>query len=81
MTATEYFKKAKADGYVWADKAIEYRKCCLYNKEDIELYYIHSLSTALSISFNWSQTKEGHEYWDKIYAEVREAENKNVVTG
>jgi len=70
MTATQYFQKAKEDGYSWADKAIEYRKIAISGREDSDQSNISNLSQAIIGGFNWSKTKEGHDYWEEIYNQV-----------
>lgn len=59
----KWLEYAKLKGYKWADKAIEYNdinhRPGYPNSKDIK--------SALNYSFNWSETIEGHDYWDKIY--------------
>jgi hypothetical protein len=65
MTISDYFKKAKADGYEWADKAMEYREDYLVGCPDI--VYVDSLLDALDQGFGWNETLEKSTYWHRIY--------------
>lgn len=55
-----WFKKAKAEGYDWADKALKNTKGSSYNNQI-------SLSRSLSCAFVWEESPEGHDFWEKIY--------------
>jgi hypothetical protein len=74
MSITEHFEQAKKDGHEWADKAIQYRKCHLYNQDDEPNMGVEKLSTAIGTGFVWGKTKEGREFWKKIYEEVESRE-------
>ena len=65
MTVTEYFQKAKEDGYDWADAAIRNRQYYLVCSPEID--HVDSLSEALNIGFSWNHSPEGTEYWCSIY--------------
>jgi len=61
----EWLEQAKADGYEWADEAIE-------NAMHHGLGHVDeiSLSEALAGAFEWESSKQGHEYWEKIYVNL-----------
>jgi len=63
-TILEWLEQAKADGYEWADEAIENAITELSGLEEI------SLSEALAGAFEWESSKQGHEYWEKIYVNL-----------
>jgi|LakMenEpi03Aug12_release.lakeMendotaPanAssembly.Ray.scaffolds.fasta_scaffold195806_6 hypothetical protein len=69
MTITEWFEKAKEEGYEWADKAIEYRKQELCNQKDTN-DEPQKLSEAVFSGFIWGRTKEGQQYWVDIAAKL-----------
>jgi len=69
MTITEHFEKAKADGYEWADKAIENRRTVLGRKRK-DKAHVPDLQIALMAGFDW-KTTQGVDYWGKIYKSVR----------
>lgn len=61
----EWFIQAKADGYEWADAAIE-------NAINHGIGHIEetSISEALAGAFDWEYTQQGHEYWSNIYENI-----------
>jgi len=63
-TILEWLQQAKADGYEWADAAIENAITELSDLEEI------SLSEALAGAFEWGSSEQGHEYWKKIYVNL-----------
>jgi glycine betaine/choline ABC-type transport system substrate-binding protein len=63
-TILEWLQQAKADGYEWADAAIENAITELSDLEEI------SLSEALAGAFEWESSEQGHEYWEKIYVNL-----------
>lgn len=58
-TVIEWLEQAKADGYPWAQSAI--------NQVDKDKYMqCNSLSHAVGNFAYWEETKEGRQYWDAI---------------
>jgi hypothetical protein len=44
--------------------------CCYYSIDDVT-DNVNSISDALN-EFEWSETPEGHEYWEEIYPSFRD---------
>ena len=63
-TILEWLQQAKADGYEWADAAIEN---CKNGKKDAQ-----TLRAAIMYAFTWDETPQGAEYWHKIYKSLKE---------
>lgn len=59
----EWLEQAKADGYEWADAAIEN---CTYANNDAQ-----TLRAAIMYAFKWGETPQGVEFWHDIYKSLK----------
>lgn len=50
------------------DQALKYCNSECLDDEDF------SLATALSGAFTWSDTEQGHDYWNDIYERIKDGE-------
>jgi|688.fasta_scaffold195806_2 hypothetical protein len=67
MTIKEFFEQAKSDGHEWADAAIVNMTEC--PKQFTWTNKVESISGAIFNGFSWRRSKEGFEYWDRIWDE------------
>lgn len=67
-TAREWFLQAKAEGYKWADEALrEYEAKPLYDKDE----NFCTMDSAIFDAFDWRTTSAGHDFWKKVYLDLR----------
>lgn len=64
-TVLEWFEEAKANGSPWADAAIKNTRE-MRGDERLE-WLAGSLQAAIIRAFTWSESPEGHLYWQKIH--------------
>ena len=67
MTVTEYFQKAKEDGYDWAQAALDNFNSMTSFEDDVDVETLHE---AIDCGFVWSDTPQGYAHWDKVWQEV-----------
>ena len=65
MTVTEYFQKAKEDGYDWAQAALDNFTAAKTN--DVLCL---CLDQAIANAFSWKDSSEGYAHWNKVWEEV-----------
>lgn len=61
-TIEQWLKKAKEDGYDWADAAIRN-----YNPKFAETQVVDTLSDALNSAFDWQDSPEEEDFWYNIH--------------
>ena len=66
-TAREWLMELKPEHRDLAFENVEKLK---RNSEDFLNYNRKSLNDSLISAFYWRQTKEGHEFWHKIYNQI-----------
>lgn len=64
-TIEQWLKKAKEDERCWADAAIRN-----YNPKFAETQVVDTLSDALNSAFDWQDSPEEEDFWDKIYKDL-----------
>ena len=64
-TIEQWLEKAKEDAYEWADAAIRN-----YDPKFAETQVADTLSDALNRAFDWQDSPEEEDFWDKIHKDL-----------
>lgn len=67
----DLFNKAKEDGHEWAKSAIEQFSEDFFRKQKIVVHELqYHPRNAVLYGINWSATKEGSDYWDRVHTKL-----------